>query len=229
MKTPRPGIFSGLFVSAMLMAALLGILYFGWKVAGLPFVPFDTFDWFTRVLPGRVIAFGIGTMVTVIRSLNLGPTSATAKMAEQAMAIVGLFVTGVVGGAILFAILRTTRRLHGITLGLALGIAVGVPVMLVTLQRSETASVGPVARAVWVLAAFLVWGMVLGRAEQRLMGARGINSGPEVVAAREPAVERIDRRRFLVRLGGTTAAITVAGAVLGELAEAMRQEAVMIA
>src|SRR5215472_2572601 len=88
----RPGVFSVLFVSAMITGALLGILYFGWRAAGLPFVPFDTFDWLTRVLPGRIIAFGIGTMVTVIRALHLGPTSATAKMAEQAMAIVGLLI-----------------------------------------------------------------------------------------------------------------------------------------
>jgi hypothetical protein len=75
----RPGVFTGLCVSAMVTAALLGILYFGWRVAGLPFVPFDMFDWLTRVLPGRVIAFGIGSMVTMIRALNLGPTAATAK------------------------------------------------------------------------------------------------------------------------------------------------------
>src|SRR5512147_2309341 len=109
----RPGIATGLFVSAMVTAALLGILYFGWRVAGLPFPPFDTFDWLTRVLPGRAIAFGIGAMVAVIRALNLGPTSATAKMAEQAMAIIGLFIAGLVGGAILFAILRATRRSYG--------------------------------------------------------------------------------------------------------------------
>ena len=37
-------------------------------------MPFDVSDWTTRVLPGRLIAFGIGTMVTVIRVLDLGPT-----------------------------------------------------------------------------------------------------------------------------------------------------------
>ena len=48
----RPGIFGGLSVAAMLTAALIGIFFFAWRVAGLPFVPFDTFDWLTRVLPG---------------------------------------------------------------------------------------------------------------------------------------------------------------------------------
>ncbi|HZC34235.1 MAG TPA: hypothetical protein VE242_01410 [Chthoniobacterales bacterium] len=64
MKIRRPGIVDGLFVATMLTAALIGIFFFAWRAAGLPFVPFDTFAWLTRVLPGRIIAFGIGTMVT---------------------------------------------------------------------------------------------------------------------------------------------------------------------
>lgn len=108
----RPGIFAGALVGAMLTAALIAVFYAGWQLAGLPFVPFDVFDWVARVLPGRVIAFGIGSMVAVIRALNLGPTSVVAKMAEQAMGITGLFVTGVVAGAVLFALLRTSRPIR---------------------------------------------------------------------------------------------------------------------
>jgi len=189
----------------------------------MPFVPFDTFDWLTRVLPGRLIAFGIGAMVNIIRALNVGPIAATAKMAEQAMAIAILFIAGVVGGVVLFLVLRATRSSrYGITVGLGLGVIFGFPAMLISLHASATASVGPGAGAVWVLAAFLVWGAVLGRAEQRLIG---IAQPTEQLA--EPGAERIDRRRFLVKLGGTTALITVAGAVVGELAEARRREAVM--
>ena len=71
-RTPR--VFNGLLAASLVTMALVGTLFFGWSVAGLPFVPFDVFDWLTRVLPGRLIAFGIGTMVSVIRTLNLGPT-----------------------------------------------------------------------------------------------------------------------------------------------------------
>lgn len=220
MTTSRHSIRRDLFVVASVTAALIGVLYFGWKVAGLPFVPFDVFDQLTRVLPGRVIALGIGTMVTAIRALNLGPTSETAKTAEQAMAVSGFFVIGVIGGVILFAILRAMYRVHAVSLGLMLGIALGVPAMLISVYESQTASVGPVARMVWVLGMFLAWGAVLGRAGQRLIGI-------EAATDAEPWVERIDRRRFLVRLGGSAAAITVAGAVVGQLSEARRREAVM--
>src|SRR5260370_6782067 len=226
----RQGIWSGLFVAVMVTAALIGILFFGWKVAGLPFVPFDAFDWLTRLLPGRVIAFGIGTMVTVIRTLNLGPTSETAKTAEQVMAISGLFVSGVAGGVILFAILRTMRGAHAVTLGMVLGLILGVPAMLVSLQASQTSSVGSGARVVWVLGVFLAWGGILGRAEQRLIGIEAATGDAGRAAeAPESGVERIDRRRFLVRLGGSAAAITVAGAVVGDLADARRREALMMA
>jgi DMSO/TMAO reductase YedYZ molybdopterin-dependent catalytic subunit len=223
MKILRPGIVGGLSVAAMLTAALIGIFFFAWRAAGLPFVPFDTFDWQTRVLPGRIIAFGIGSMVTVIRALKLGPTSTTAKTAEQAMAIAEMFISGLVGGFVVFLILRTARRLHGFVVGLALGVVFGVPAVLVTLHGSETTSVGPGAGAVWVLGAFLVWGAVLGQAEQRLIGIEKTTG-----AAADAAVRRIDRRRFLVQLGGTAAVITVAGAVVGELGEARRREAVMM-
>jgi hypothetical protein len=52
-------------------------------------------------------------MVTIIRALNLGPISTTSKTAEQAMAIAGLFIAGLVAGFIVFLILRTARRVHG--------------------------------------------------------------------------------------------------------------------
>lgn len=152
MKTFRyRRILSSLFVAGMVTAALIGVFFAGWKLAGFPFVPFDVFDWLARVLPGRVIAFGIGAMVTVIHTLNLGPTSETAKMAEQAMAIAGLFVTGVVGGLILFRALRAIRGLHAVSSGLVLGIALGVPAMLITLHASQTATVSSGAGVLWVL------------------------------------------------------------------------------
>jgi DMSO/TMAO reductase YedYZ molybdopterin-dependent catalytic subunit len=161
-------------------------------------------------------------MVTVIRALNLGPTAETAKLAEQTMAVAGLFLTGVIGGAILFAILSARRRGYGIAFGLALGISLGIPIMLISVQASQTASVGPEARAIWVLLAFVVWGAVLGSVEQRLIYAQG-------TASAEASVERVDRRTFLLRRGGATAAITVGGALVGELAEARRREAVRMA
>ena len=223
MTPRRPGILGGSLVAAMLTAGLIAIFFCGWRVAGLPFVPFDTFDGLTRVLPGRVIAFGIGTMVTVIRALQVGPTSAVAKTAEQAMAIAILFIAGVLGGVVLFVILRATHKRHAVALGLALGVALGIPAMLISLNASATASVGARGSAVWVVGTFLVWGAILGSAERRLVASQKADDSADT------AIERIDRRRFLVRLGGATALVTVAGAVVGDLAETRRRLALMMA
>lgn len=215
----KPGILAGAVVGAMLTAAMIGVFYAGWQLADLPFVPFDVFDWVARVLPGRVIAFGIGSMVAVIRSLHVGPTSVVAKMAEQTMGIAGLFVTGVVAGAVLFGILRAIRGRYAYPLGLIMGIAVGVPVMLISRSLSHTADVSPTAGAVWILVTFVLWGILFGWVYQQLL-AVGVPA--QVVSAAPPSVERVSRRRFLVRLGGATAAITVTGAVVGALTQRRR-------
>src|SRR5512142_3104563 len=107
MKSPRPpGILAGALVGALLTAALIAVFYAAWQLADLPFVPFDVFDWTTRVLPGRIIAFGIGSMLAIISALHIGLTSVVSKMAAQTRAIAGLFVTRIVSEAFLFCILR---------------------------------------------------------------------------------------------------------------------------
>ena len=215
----QPGLLTGLLVSAMLTASLISVFYLAWKAAGLPFVPYDVFDWMTRILPGQVLAVGIGAMVTVIRALNFGPTAAGAKTAEHGMAIAGIFFANLIAGTILFSIIRALRGRYARTLGFAFGIAVGVPLVLISHQVGQTASTGPALSAVWVLVAVLFWGATLGWAYQHLLAG----GGTVAKHAREDTVERIDRRRFLVRLGGATAAVTVIGAVVGELSEAERK------
>src|ERR1700746_1811919 len=113
----RPGLATGAFVAAVLTASLISVFYLAWKAAGLPFVPYDVFDWMTRILPGRVLTVGIGAMVTVIRALNIGPTAAGAKTAEHGMAIAGVFFANLIAGTILFSIIRALRGRYARTLG----------------------------------------------------------------------------------------------------------------
>ena len=198
----------------MLMASLIAVFYMAWRLAGLPFAPFDVFDWMARKLPGSVIAFGIDAIVYVIRTLHLGPTAETAKIAEKAMGIAGLLITGAVAGAALFAILRALRRNHASLSGVVVGAVIGAPVTLISRSVSQTATTGPIVSAVWILAAFLIWGAVLGWCYRRL-------SAPGVAD-----VARTGRRRFLIRLGGATAVIAFAGAVIGNLVGKRRREVV---
>lgn len=208
---------TGLFVAAMVTASLISIFYFGWKVLGLAFAPFDVFDWLTRMLPGRVIAWGISTMVALIRGLHLGPTANAAKMAEQGMAIIGFFVTGLVAGVILFGVIRAARGHYADTLGLFVGFVVGLPIALISRHASQTATTQPIVSVLWIVVLFLIWGWVISQASLRIVPTKvlPVQKEGEVM----PSVQRINRRRFLIRLGGSTAAITVIGAVVSELAD----------
>src|SRR4029077_1500118 len=185
------GMGAGFFWAAMVTVSLIAILFLGWRVVGLPFAPFDIFDWMTRVLPGHVIALGIGTMVATIRAWHFGPTAETAKMAEQAMAIIGLFITGLAVGTILFGIIRAFRGRYADVLGLAFGVAVGVPVALISLHVGETATTPPVANALWIVAIFLMWGLLLGRASRRVIQTAGTPILSQEGDEAAPSVERI--------------------------------------
>jgi DMSO/TMAO reductase YedYZ molybdopterin-dependent catalytic subunit len=221
----RPGLTTGGLVAAMLTAALISVFYLAWKVFGLPFVPFDAFDWMARILPGQILAAGIDAMVTVIRAFNLGPTAAAAKTAEHVMAIAGMFFMGLLVGTILFSIIRAVRGRYAVILGLALGIALGIPLQLISQRVGQTASTGPELSAIWVLGTLLLWGVTLSWAYQRVLagGSTVVGAAPTGRPARGDTAERIDRRHFLVRLGGTTAVVTVIGAVVGELSEVRKR------
>jgi hypothetical protein len=165
---------------------------------------------------GLLTGLLVSAMVTVIRALNLGPTAAGAKTAEHAMAIAGMFFAGIFAGTILFGIIRALRGRYARTLELALGIAVAVPVALISHQAGQTASTGPGLSGLWVLVAVLFWGATLGWAYQQLL----IGGGTVAKHAGKDTVERIDRRRFLVRLGGATA--VVIGHIRNEAAQVDR-------
>ena len=125
MTLQKPGFATGALVGALLTAPLVAVFYAGWKLAGLPFLPFHLFDWTARILPGRVITFGIDSMVRVIRALHIADTASAAKAAEQAMAITVFVAAGVLAGALLFAIGRAFRSRSSFPWAL-LGTALGV-------------------------------------------------------------------------------------------------------
>jgi hypothetical protein len=73
----------GALVGALLSGPLTATSYLGWKLGGLPFVPFDLFDWIVRELPGSVVTIGIDSAVAILRTLHVGSSAASAKTAEQ--------------------------------------------------------------------------------------------------------------------------------------------------
>lgn len=208
----RP-LLTGALVGGLLSAALLAVLYLARQLVGFPFVPFDVFDWVGRVLPGDVVTFGIDAIVSVIRWLGADDLSAAAKAAEQGLGVAGLLVTGTGVSAALFAILHRRQVRAGILPGLLTGALIAAPVTAISVTR-DAMTAGPVWSALFIVAAFLAWGAAVGWTYERLAGGLAEPAGE---GATEPGarVEGVDRRRFLVRLGGATAVITVAGAGVG--------------
>ena len=212
----KPGAAVGGLVGALVTAPLIAVFYLAWKLAELPFVPFNLFDWIARVLPGRVLTFGIDSMVKAIRALRVADTSSAAKAAEQTMAVAVFLVAGMVAGALLFAVLRVTQARRTVFPGVVLGLAAGIAAVLATRSLGRAESLPPGLGALWTVAAFAVWGAALGRANRRL-------TLETPAAAGSADVVRVNRRRFLVSLGGAAATITVAGAVVGAIAGSKRQ------
>ncbi len=206
----KPTWWVGALIGAGLTAALIAIFYLAQQLIGTVFVPFDVFDWVSRIEQlGGLIRFGVETMVSIITTLKLGEISSTAKTAENAMAILGMFATGVVASAVLYTILPRIKTSRVPLAGLIAGLVIGVPVMFISKTVDVNSTQPEILNAIWILLGFIVWGLALGGVYNRLTTAKVTN------APQDASVEAVDRRQFLIRLGGATAAITLVGAGLG--------------
>ncbi|MBI1282658.1 MAG: molybdopterin-dependent oxidoreductase [Anaerolineaceae bacterium] len=208
-KIRKPTIWTGVLVGVCLTAPLIAVFYLVQQLVGTVFVPFDVFDWVGRVAPGGLVRFGIETIVQIITTLKIGNLDSAAKTAEQTMAISGMFVTCVVVSAVLYGLLPRFKTSQVPLAGLVAGLIIGVPVMLISAAVDINSTQSELVNAIWILLGFMVWGLALGWVYNRLTVS-------SVTTASESAmVESIDRRNFLIRLGGATAAITLVGAGLG--------------
>ena len=68
----KPSIWLGGLVGGLLTMTLMSMLFLADQIAGLPFIPFDVFDFVSRQLPGPLLTFGIDTMVDMIIALQPG-------------------------------------------------------------------------------------------------------------------------------------------------------------
>ncbi|MFQ3566045.1 MAG: molybdopterin-dependent oxidoreductase [Aggregatilineales bacterium] len=221
----HPAVLWGALVGTLLMIAALSIFFFGFAAASFVFVPFSLFDWIARTLPGPLITFGIDLMVDIIMALNIGSLAETAKTAEHILALIFMLAIGAIASALFFSLMRQIAqrgaiRRHSSIPGAALGISVGVPLWLITQAVPGVEIAGPILNAIWIVGVMLLWGAAVGWVYHML--AFGEAPKPQINdPAAYSSVYRIDRRRFLIQVGGATAAITVIGAGLGSL---LRQE-----
>ncbi len=207
----KPGFGIGLLVGLILTFPLITLFYVGYQLAALPFTPFTPLDWTARNLPGPIITFGVDTMVDTIRALGLS-LSDTAKLAEQAMSVGMTFVVGgVVSGLFFFVLRRIKTDQNSMVLGTIVGGGVGVLMFLLQSTLPDTTGGDPLLAGVWAIGLFALWGLAMGYAQMRLT----VPAAP--VDAAGATVTGIDRRRFMVQMGGAAAVVTVAGAGVGAM------------
>ena len=213
------GIGYGALAGALLTAPLIALLYLAHKLVSLPYLPFDFFDWMTRLLPGSMVTFGIDMMIDTIRLFGAG-VAGTARTAEKLIAVVQLFLMGVAGGIIFFAVFRLRNARPDVISGLAAGALAGLPMIAISVAIGGS-SVQPLLVVLWLSVVFLAWGAAL-----REIYVRVTPQPSEATADSLPsAAPTVDRRQFLIRVGAATAVITVAGSSLGTLlARQARQE-----
>ena len=219
-KMQRLGIATGALVGALLTAPLIALMYLGRELAGLPFVPFDLFDWATRVLPGWLVTFGIDLMIDTMLLMGISVPDA-AKAAERLISLFQFFAVGVAAGAVFFAVVRLRRSRPDRQVGLVAGAILGLPMIAISIAIGGSER-EPILSILWLLTLFLAWGVALREGYVRL----NVVGDPEPVPQGQARTVRVlDRRQFLIRMGGATATITVASTVLGSLlAAAARRE-----
>ena len=213
----KPTLWLGALAGGLLTTTLTALLFLADQVAGLPFIPFDVFDYVSRILPGPLLTFGIDMMVEMIIGMNLGETSAAAKSAEQLMGLGSFLVLGALAIALLFWLMnRSKTQARNLYPGLVLGLAFGALMMLISSQVNLTATAPVPAQILWVIVAFALWGMASNWIYNDLAHSDGKTKTDEETGE-TVAVEPLNRRQFMVRVGGASAVLTVVGAGLGAL------------
>jgi hypothetical protein len=160
---------TGALVGGLLTASMISIMYLADQIAGLPFAPFELFNWIAGILPGTVITFGIDLMIDTMLFLGINVAD-TAKLAEQGMAVMVFLILGIFTGALFYAIINARQIKMDLLAGLVLGALFGLPIVAISVGFGVT-GVQSLISFIWLLILFLAWGLALGWSYRRLYQA----------------------------------------------------------
>ena len=208
-RLQKAGFWPAVLSGGLLTAPLTGLLYLADKLGGLPFTPFALFDWIARVLPGVAVTFGIDMMIEGLRFFGMS-VAASAKTAEQIVAVLLFFVIGVVLSTAFLCVMKIREAGPRPAAGLALGLIFGIPMVAVSLPMGQS-TVDPVLTAVVLAVLFLLWGLgFMPMYDKLLLSADGLPTEDKIRWAKS-----INRRQFLVGVGAATATVTVLSVGIG--------------
>jgi len=214
----KPGIGLGALVAGLLTLPLLAVMYVGNQIAGFPFVPFGLFINVRDATPGGVMTKTIETMQSIIRTLNLTPSDVWAKRGELSMGIIMMLVIVVIAGALFFYFMNRMAHRQEWIPGAIFGLIVGIPLTIINMVGNQVFTADKLTSAIWLIGLFLLWGYASNWAYNRLTYRMAVSLPRNATPEEKATVNTIDRRHFLIQLGGATAAITVVGAFVGSMA-----------
>lgn len=188
---------TGAIAGALTMLPALALSYLAYRLALLPFLPFDFFDWLARVLPGSIVTVGIDTMVAVLSAVDI-PTS-SAKVVEQLMALGVMLLVGAIAGALIALLMRRTS-----VGGWRLGLTAGLLLLLLFVFVEGALGFGGNGLVVfgWIGLLLGGWGAALGALLERMAA---------------PTQTSAERRSFLYRAAVAALAVALGGWGIGRL------------
>jgi DMSO/TMAO reductase YedYZ molybdopterin-dependent catalytic subunit len=201
----RHPVLSGLLFGFFTVITVIVLLYLGQRFAGLPFVPFNLFDFMARALPGAVINPVLEFMVRILHGLNVSRIGEAAKAAEQGIGVVTSVIIGIFLGGVLAIVGKRSdfRRAPrwGALIGLVL-VALAVPMQWYLGIRNRAL----IASGTWLVIVFGGWGLILGWLLRESLQVRP-----------EPSARGVSRREALYLTGAAVLAALASAIGLGFL------------
>ncbi len=154
---PRASVGRAAAWGALLGLPWLLLQWLGNRLAGLPLVAIDLFEWLVRTIPGEAgLTAGLELMIRTLQSLQLGATDALGKALETGMAyLAALLLLAVVGAGSAWS--QRGRPQFGPLLPTTLLWLLSI---LITAQGGW-GQPGPTPAALWLLALGAAWGVGL--------------------------------------------------------------------
>jgi sulfite oxidase len=218
----RPSWITGLLIGGLLTFALGALSAVGQAILNLPFFPAYLFAFGRDIAPGEIVPRTIQIMSNIIIGLNIGRVDEVAKTAEEVMAFLLFVAGGAVTGMIFFLVLNAVlKRRNDIIPGVILGVLLGIGLLLVIYRNPLLVRSEPAVTVIWVMGVMLLFGLALSYVYHtlrfRVRPTPAVSAEADAQAPGMMSVEGVDRRTFLLRVGGSAAVITVAGAGLSAL------------
>ncbi len=206
-----PSLILGAVLGGVTILPMIALSYLGFIAVGLPFIPFDLFDWLARVLPGNLITIGIDSMVRTITALGLGPIGATAKTLEQMMGVVIVIAAGTVAGG-LMAWLSQHSGWSGSRIGATLGLLGFLFMVVVEVGLKGNGPDDLAGSLLWLAVLTISWGALAGNwiaaSASPMAASAGYNSS---------------RRAMLIQVAGGAIGVALVASGLGKWLDAQRQ------